>query len=129
MCAKALWDILNLGEKHNDVYHLWNIMRTTSLKQFTLINISLHCIPFGDAIYLCKVEYLIVAAIKSKYHEKINMEQEWGWSPTIPRLGKLWVANRHTYPISKYLWLLRNEIKIFFLSTYVYYFFKQFLSC
>lgn len=74
MCAKALWDILNLGEKHNDVYHLWNIMRTTSLRRFTLINISLHCIPFEDAIYLCKVEYLIVAAIK----KQVPWENQYG---------------------------------------------------
>lgn len=75
--------------------------------------------------YLRKAGFLVVAVIKSKYHSKVNVEQEMRveLSSLILRLEKLFSAQQvHTYPVSN--WLFMKEVSyspftcIIFLNSY-----------
>lgn len=76
----------------------------------------------------CEAGILEFTVTKREYHVKINVGREIQVtvSNMVPDLKSCIVPNTDTHPISKYLWLFRNEIQIFFLSVILL---KWLLSC
>ena len=96
-------------------------------------NFNFRSCTFFSKTHLCDADFLVGSCCdKNNYHVKINMENKMSMeaSNLIPRYEKLGSANRHLHPISKWLWLHKNEIKLLLLLLmYMYCFFKQLLSC